>query len=488
MTKRVLFLNPPSFEGFDGGAGSRYQAKREVRSFWYPTWLAQAAAFIPGSRVLAPPVEEKDLEDTIQAGQGFDLIIVYTSTGGFLNDAKLAQGFREKYPTISLAMVGPHTTAMPEESLRGCQALDFVVRGEFDTTLVDIANEVPLAEVDGISYRRGNDIIHNRNRRPLQEMDSLPSVLDVYKRDLPIEKYFVGYLLHPYLSLYTGRGCPGRCTFCLWPQTIGGQKYRARSPRSVIEEMKRAKDMFPQVKEYFFDDDTFTANLQRVEEIARGLKGLDIVWSCSTRANLGERTLGIMKDSGLRCLVVGMESGSDEILKNIRKGISTAQMHRFMKICKHLKIMTHGTFIVGLPGETKASIEQTIQYAKELDPDTIQVAIATPYPGTEFYRQAIQNGWIRPAHLVSCSGIQQVSVQYQDLSHKEIFDAVEEFYHRYYFRPKPIIRILRTMITDKDTCLRRLREANEFFRFLQKRKKEEKTDSLKTTDSPVRQL
>lgn len=472
MKKRALFLNPPSYEGFDGGAGSRYQAKREVRSFWYPTWLAQAAAFIPESKVLDAPVEEKDLEDTLRAGQGFDIIVIYTSTGGFINDAALARRFREEYPDVLLTMVGPHSTALPEETLRGCDVLDFVVRGEFDYTIAEIADEKPLAEVDGISYLKGQEVIHNKDRQPARDMDAFPSVLDVYKRDLPVEKYFVGYLLHPYLSLYTGRGCPGRCTFCLWPQTIGGRTYRTRSPRSVIEEMERARDMFPQVKEYFFDDDTFTAKTQRVEEIARGLKRLDIVWSCSTRANVSERTLEIMKDSGLRCLLIGMESGSDEILKNIQKGISTSQTRSFMKACKRLKITTHGTFIVGLPGETRETIEQTIQYAKELDPDTIQVAIATPYPGTEFYLQAVENGWTMSADLVSCSGIQQVAVQYKDLSHKEIFDAVEEFYHKYYFRVKPVIRILGTMMKDKDICLRRLREANEFFRFLHKRKKD----------------
>ena len=302
-------------------------------------------------------------------------------------------------------------------------------------------------------------------------MDSLPSVLDVYKRDLHIEKYFVGYLLHPYLSVYTGRGCPGRCTFCLWPQTIGGHDYRTRSPQTVVDEMKRAKEMFPQVKEFFFDDDTFTAKFERAEEIACGLKGLGITWSCSTRANVREKTLEIMKDSGLRCVMVGMESGSNKILRNINKGITTSQARSFMETCRRLKIVTHATFIVGLPGETKETIKQTIEYAKQLDADTIQVSIATPYPGTEFYRQAVQNGWLLPSDLVSRSGVQQVSLQYEDLTKQEIFDAVEDLYNKFYLRPKPVMRILRTMVKDKGICIRRLREAKEFFYFMHNRKK-----------------
>ena len=110
-------------------------------------------------------------------------------------------------------------------------------------------------------------------------MDSLPSVIDVYKRDLEIEKYYIGYLLHPYLSLYTGRGCPAQCTFCLWPQTIGGHKYRVRSAQNVADEMAYAKKMFPQVQEFFFDDDTFTANLPRAREIAKKLAPLGLTCS-----------------------------------------------------------------------------------------------------------------------------------------------------------------------------------------------------------------
>jgi hopanoid biosynthesis associated radical SAM protein HpnJ len=475
MAKRVFFLNPPSYEGFDGGAGSRYQARREVRSFWYPTWLAQAAALHADSKLLDAPAEDMTLEETVRSAKGYDVLVIYTSTPGYPNDAKLAERLREEYPGKILGMVGPHCTALPEETLLGCGPLDFVARGEFDYTVLDIACGKPLSDVDGISYVKNHAIIHNKDREPIRDMDALPSVLDVYKRDLHIEKYFVGYLLHPYLSIYTGRGCPGRCTFCLWPQTIGGREYRTRSSQSVIDEMRRAKEMFPQVKEFFFDDDTFTAKYRRAEEIAEGLKPLGITWSCSARANVPERTLKIMKESGLRCVMVGVESGSDRILRNINKGITTSQSREFMETCKRLKIATHATFIVGLPGETKETIKQTIEYAKELDPDTIQVSIATPYPGTEFHREAVEKGWLMTSDLVSYTGVQQVSLEYENLTKQEIFDAVEALYNKFYLRPKPVIRILRTMMSDKDLCIRRLREAKEFFYFMHNRKKASRT-------------
>ncbi|UCG13484.1 MAG: hopanoid biosynthesis associated radical SAM protein HpnJ [Deltaproteobacteria bacterium] len=471
MSKRVLFLNPPSFEGFDGGAGSRYQAKREIRSYWYPTWLAQAAALCPGSRVLDAPAEEMSVEDTVRMVKDFDILVIFTSTAGYHNDAGLVRRFKQECPGVLVGMVGPHVTALPEDSLRGCEDLDFVARKEFDYTILDIAQEKRLSEVEGISYPTNNTVVHNKDRDPIEDLDSLPTVLDVYERDLQVENYFVGYLLHPFLSVYTGRGCAAKCTFCLWPQTIAGNTYRVRSPKSVIDEIARAKEMFPQVKEFFFDDDTFTSKFRRAEEIARGLKKLNITWSCSARVTVPEKTLQIMKDSGLRLLMVGIESGSDEILKNIKKGITTDQCRRFIKTCKELGIVTHATFVVGLPGETKETINQTIEFAKELDPDTLQVSIATPYPGTEFYRQALDNNWFIDSTLVSCSGVQEVSHEYEDLTKEEIFDAVEVFYNKFYFRPKPILRIIKTMVKDKDICKRRLREGWEFFNFMHNRKK-----------------
>ena len=471
MHNSVLFLNPPSFQGFDGGAGSRYQAKREVRSFWYPTWLAQAAALCPDSKVVDAPVVDMTIADTLAAVADFSVVVIYTSTPGYNNDATIVGQIKERYPETLVGMVGPHCTALPEETLQGCPQLDFVARKEFDYSIGDIAIGKPLSQIAGISWRRDNQIIHNEDRPPIEDMDALPSVLDVYQRDLPIADYFIGYLLHPYLSVYTGRGCPGRCSFCLWPQTIGGRRYRTRSVDSVLSEMRRARKMFPQVKEFFFDDDTFTADFARAEAIARGLKEIGITWSCSSRANVPPKTLAIMKESGLRCLMVGVESGCDTILANIHKGINSQQIRSFMKSCRQLGILTHATFMVGLPGETRETLRQTIDFAKEIDPDTIQVSIATPYPGTEFYQQAIANGWLIKSDLVSNSGVQQVALSYPELSQEEIFAAVETIYNKFYFRPRPILRILKTMLTDKDICVRRLREAREFFQFMSNRKK-----------------
>ena len=383
---KTLFLNPPSFAGFDGGAGSRYQATREVRSFWYPTWLCQAAALIPESRVVDGPADDLGVEDVLEIARDFEMVIIYTSTPSFANDALTAQRIKELRPDARIGFVGPHVTVLPEESLKAAPAVDFVVRREFEFRVAEIARGTPLANVKGVSWRQGDSIRHNEDAEFLEDMDSLPFVVDVYKRDLTIENYFIGYLKHPYMSFYTGRGCPGRCTYCLWPQTIGTRRFRTRGVDLVYQEVALAREKFPQVKEFFFDDDTFTADFKRSEEIATRISKLGITWSCTSRPNVPYETLKVMKDRGLRVLLVGYESGNEEILKNIRKGVNTRTARQFTKDCKSLGILIHGCFILGLPGETTDTVEQTIRYACRLDPDTIQVSLPAPYPGTELYR------------------------------------------------------------------------------------------------------
>ncbi|MDJ0950625.1 MAG: hopanoid biosynthesis associated radical SAM protein HpnJ [Alphaproteobacteria bacterium] len=467
---KTLFLNPPSFEGFDGGAGSRYQARREIRSFWYPTWLAQPAALVPGSRLIDAPARGLSLEDVLPLASDYELAVLHTSSPSFPSDVRVAEALKEANPRLTVGFVGAHVAVLPDESLAASTAIDFIAGNEFDYTIKEIAEGRPFEDVDGISYRVGGEIVHNRPRAILEDMDSLPHVVDVYKRDLTVEDYFIGYLYHPYVSVYTGRGCKSRCTFCLWPQTIGGHRYRTRSPAHVIEEMAKAKAYFPQAKEFFFDDDTFTDDLPRAEEIARGLGALGITWSCNAKANVPYETLKVLKDNGLRLFVVGYESGNQQILHNIKKGMRIEWAHRFSEDCHKLGIKIHGTFIVGLPGETKETIEETIRFAKQVNPHTIQVSLAAAYPGTFLYDQAQENGWLLRSQdgsrLVGEEGIQISSISYPHLSHQEIFEALGDFYRAFYFRPGKIVDMTSEMVTSPHMFKRRLREGAEFFRFL----------------------
>lgn len=470
----ALFLSPPSFDGFDGGAGSRYQARREVTSFWYPTWLAQPAALVPGARLLDCPPHHIGKEECLRIAKDYQHVIIHTSTPSLKNDSRVAEAIKQQRPDTIIGFVGAHAAVLPTETLKASSAIDWVGRKEFDFTCKEVVEGRTLEQIAGLSFRdQAGKIHHNRERELIHDMDQLPWVADVYKRDLQIEKYFIGYLLHPYVSLYTGRGCPAQCTFCLWPQTIGGHKYRVRSPQNVADEMAYMKKLFPQVREFFFDDDTFTANLPRAREIARKLARLGLTWSCNSRANLDENTIRSFKDSGLRLFLVGYESGNADILQRIKKGVTLDEMRRFTRACHRAGVVIHGTFILGLPVENRETIENTINFAKELDVFSLQVSLAAPYPGTELYEMARQNGWFAKrdkTEIIHEDGFQDSSLEYPGLNKEEIFEAVDRFYRSYYLRPKPILRIIKTMLADKDVFVRRCREGFEFFRSLRQRR------------------
>ena len=268
---RTLFLNPPAYENFDGGAGSRYQATREVWSFWYPTWLCYPAGMIENSRVLDAPPEGLNQTQTVDIAKEYDFVVLHTSTPSVKLDAQTAELIKEKNPDCRIAFVGGQATAEPEQTLQISEAIDIVARKEFDYAMKEVAEGWDWQDIRGISYRRDGQLHHNLERPTLtnEELDQLPFVTRIYDRDLDFRKYNSPYCQYPYVSLYTGRGCPARCTFCLWPQVTTGHSYRTRSVGNVIEEVQEMKRLFPGMKEVFFDDDTFTADPKRAREIAK---------------------------------------------------------------------------------------------------------------------------------------------------------------------------------------------------------------------------
>ena len=481
--KKTLFLNPPSYEGFDGGAGARFQAKREVRSFWYPTWLAQVAALVPGSKLVDAPARGQTLDDIVPMAKDYEMLVIYASAPTFHSDIQVAEAFKAANPKLMIGLVGAHVATLPEQSLLASTVVDYVARHEFDYTILEVAEGRDFATIDGITWRKDGQVVHNPDRALIHDMDALPSVIPVYARDLVMEDYYIGYLKHPYVSYYSGRGCRSKCTYCLWPQTIGGQVYRTQSPARVLQDVRQITELFPQAKEIFFDDDTLTDDVPRVEEIARligpVLKPLGLTWSCNAKPNLTFETLKILKESGCRQLLVGYESGNQQILNNIRKGTRLDIIRRFTADCHRLGITVHGCFILGLPGETRETIQETIRFAKEINPHSVQVSLSAPYPGTELYAQALAEGWIAKDGLLEDHGNQTAVLNYPNLSSDEIFQAVEEFYRAFYFRPSKIIEMVAEMLTSWHMFSRRIREGIEFMSYLRKRGEPDSCDKAK---------
>ncbi|HEY2664808.1 MAG TPA: hopanoid biosynthesis associated radical SAM protein HpnJ [Candidatus Binataceae bacterium] len=461
---KTLFLNPPSYDDFDGGAGSRYQATREVWSFWYPTWLAYPAGMIPGARLIDAPPHDISVGQTIEQARNFDLVVLHTSTPSFRLDCRTAESIKAANPHCLIAFVGGHPTALPEDTLKASEAIDIAARKEFDHSMVEVAQGMEWTKIGGISYRKNGAIHHNPDRPVMttEELDRLPFVTEVYDKNLDYLKYNSPYCQYPYVSIYTGRGCPAKCTFCLWPQVTQGHRYRVRSPENVFDEVSQMKAKFPRMKELFFDDDTFTADPARARKIAQLIKPLGITWSTNSRANVDYETLKILKDGGLRLFVVGYESGNAQILKNIKKGVGLERARRFTRDCRDVGILIHGTFILGLPGESHETIRETMKFAREMDCETIQVSLASPYPGTELYDYVKANGLLAVDPLLDESGYQKCTIKYPGISNDEIYSSVEKFYRSFYFRPRYIFKAVRKMTKSRDERKRMLKEGREF--------------------------
>jgi hopanoid biosynthesis associated radical SAM protein HpnJ len=470
---KTLLLNPPSFENFDGGASSRWPATREIESYWYPVWLTYPAGMIPGSRLLDASPHKVSWNQTIEIAKDYEFLILFTSTVGFHKDIKLIRQIKEQNPGLKIAFVGPHTHIRPEETLNASADIDFVSRGEFDHSVVEFAQGKPLVEILGISYRKDGKIVHTADRPQLhtQELDALPFASDIYKRDLTIERYNVPFLLNPFISFYTSRGCPALCTFCMWPQTISGHAWRVRSVDNVVREVKSALEYFPQMKEIFFDDDTFNIRKDRAIELSQKFKPLKFQWSCTARCHSKYEELKAMADGGARLFIVGFESGDPQILKNIKKGATVEMARDFMKNCKKVGIKVHGDFIIGLPGETKETINNTINFAKELDCETIQVSLAHAMPGTELHDQMSKEGFLRVEALADSGGHQLPHIEFPHLSREEMMAGVNRFYDEYYFRPRVAWRIVREALWDAHERKRLYNEAVSFLRLRSERLK-----------------
>jgi hypothetical protein len=290
-------------------------------------------------------------------------------------------------------------------------------------------------------------------------MDELPMVSPIYQHDLDLAQITAAISATPTSRSTPGAAARARCTFCLWPQTIAGHRYRHRSVPKVIEEVQYILKEMPEVKEIFFDDDTladahdFVVELSgELAKLGFGKPGFPVTWGCNAKANVPYNVLKAMKEGGCRVLLVGYESGNQQILHNIKKGLLTKVARQFTKDCAQPwpRRSTAPSSSACRARRWRRSRKRS-RYAIELNPHTIQVSLAAPYPGTFLYKQATENGWFDGSdHLLTDGGTQIAQLSYPHLSSKVIFDKVEEFYKRFYFRPRKIGAIVGEMMRDWD--------------------------------------
>jgi len=444
---KIYMLNPPYFPHFFRSA--RWQDTGRGGTLYYPIWLAYAAGLLETEfqvRLVDAPAWGWDRKEVIEDIDKYnpDLIVLDSSPTSLNNDLEVA-GEIKFHCEKMIVLVGPPAAQLSEQILQS-QNVDFVARFEYEYTLLELARTLEkkgdFREVKGISYKSNGKIVHNQDREwaSSEELDRIPFVSMVYKKHLDIKDYFLSSSLYPEVQIFTGRGCPFLCTFCSWPETLMGRKHRVRSVTNVLDELVWIENNLPEVKEVFFEDDTFTINKKRVIEFCKGYKqrGLKVAWACNARADLDYETMKNMRKTGCRLVIVGYESGDDEILKNIKKGITTSHIRQFAKNARRAGLLVHGDFVIGLPGETKETIIKTEKIIKEVKPDILQVSVASPFPGTEFYKWAKENDFLitdDPNEYLDHQGHQKAIINYKNLSSRDIEKAVDLILKKYYLNP-----------------------------------------------------
>jgi radical SAM superfamily enzyme YgiQ (UPF0313 family) len=470
---KILVINQPFVKGFC--RTQRWAARTRGRVLRAPDWLAYAAAVLEKEKFEVKLYDfpalgwDKKKFVSLIKEEECDFVVLDSTTPSIYSDIDCARIVKEN-SGAGVIMVGPHVSALPAETLQlAAGAIDVGCIGEYDYTIRDVIKNFPYLEnVRGIAYWKNGEIKITAARPFIEALDNLPFPA---WHHLNLMKYFDGGKLYPYIDVISGRGCPNRCLFCLWPQVMHGLTYRLRSPQNVVDELEYDIKICPQVLrgEFFFEDDTFTVSKERAilicEEILK--RNLKIKFSVNARVDTADLEMfKIMKKAGCRLLLTGFESGVQEILDNVNKNITVVQSYKFIEMARKAGLEVHGCFVIGLPGETENTAKKNIDFALSLGCNTLQFSGAVPFPGTEFFRQAQGKGWIKTNDWGQWlgEGEQKAVVQYPGISQEKINQYVDEGLRRFYFRPRYIIKFLLNTKSLSD-LYRKVRGACNYIRY-----------------------
>jgi anaerobic magnesium-protoporphyrin IX monomethyl ester cyclase len=477
---RVLFLNPPFHPRFS--REQRSPAVTKSGTLYYPKWLATAAG------VAIKNGHEVDLLDSPAAGytvqsvidrihaKNIAAVVCDTSTPSILNDVDVVEALVAAKPSLHVLLVGRHVSSLPRETLAMSDALEAVAVREYEYTVRDwlAAKDcgAGLSSVDGLVWKRNTgEIVNNNPRAPIENLDELPFVSEVYKRFLHTPDYFYGHSLWPLVVFDTSRGCPYHCSFCVYPQTFSGHKMRYRSVNNVADEFDFVAREMPEVKTVMLEDDTFIISKPRTLELAKELirRGNTLPFDANCRANIGAEgeLLSTLHQAGARLFCVGFESGDVEVINGMKKNNDDRrdkkyhdEAFRFVRRCRESGIMVHGCFMVGNLNETPTSMEKTLDFAKKLRPDTAQFFPIMVYPGTTAYEEAKKRSYIQIEDWgawLTKDGLHNSVVTLPNITHEQLVTFCDRARRSFYLSPSYLVYKLKQSLKDRRELQRNLK-------------------------------
>lgn len=487
---KVCFINPP-FKA-EHGKYSRESRSPSIGNsgvLYYPLWLIYAAAVVEkdGHDVVFIDAPAKCLDESqtfariAREASDAKLFVLDTSTPSIVSDVAFGEVLKGEYPDSKVMLVGTHPSVMDIETMGFSTAIDCIARHEYDYIVRDVARALdtgmPISEVAGITYRNETgEVVRNQNAQYIEDLDEIPFAAEFIKHHLDVNDYVFPAAEMPEIQIFTGRGCPARCYFCVYPQTLHGHKFRLRSPENVVAEFEYIAKNFPKVREVVLEDDTFTANKEHVLDICNLLieKGLNkrLRWLCNARMNLDFETMVKMKEAGCHLIIPGVESYNEEILRNIKKGIKLEWIDRYMEDAKRAGLMVHACYMVGNKGETREDMQRTIDAAMRFKTDTAQFFPLVPYPGTEAYNWAKSEGLISGSYedYLREDGTLNCVIHTPDMTGQELVELCDDALKKYYLRPWYIGHRLYMGMRDFEDLKRSMRAFKVFASSLVKRK------------------
>ena len=486
---KVLFLNPPFHPRFS--REQRSPAVTKSDTLYYPKWLSYAAgvAIKVGHDVdlIDAPAAKFGIDYVIDrmVQRGIEAVVCDTSTPSIVNDVAVVAKIKERLPRVRILMVGRHVSVLGQETMKMAPGIDGVALREYEYTVRDwlaaIACGADLSSVDGLLWRnQKGEYIKNKDRAAIEDLDELPFVSEVYKRFLNIPDYFYGHSLHPLVVFDTSRGCPYKCSFCVYPQTFSGHRMRYRSVANVADEFEYVSREMPQVKTVMLEDDTFIIHKKRTEELADELirRGNRLPFDSNCRADIGAevRFLKKLLQAGARLFCVGFESGDPSVIAHMEKNNNhkkdagyLQEAMKFVSTCKEAGIMVHGCFMIGNLNETPESLQATLAFAKKLNPDTAQFFPIMVYPGTAAYEEAKEKGYLSTEDYTAWltkDGLHNSVVNLPNLTHRDLVEFADRARRQFYLRPGYILQKVGQSLRDPDEFKRNLKGFKSLSKYL----------------------